>query len=45
LNVKVILHAAADGGFWAEVPARPGCASQGGTMADLIANIREAIAD
>ncbi len=32
-----------EGGFWAEVPALPGCASQGETMDELLANMREAI--
>jgi predicted RNase H-like HicB family nuclease len=44
MNVKVVVHEAEEGGFWAEVPALPGCASQGETMDDLIANMREAIA-
>ena len=44
MKVKVIVHEAEEGGFWAEVPALPGCASQGETMEDVIANVREAIA-
>jgi len=44
MNVKVVVHEATEGGFWAEVPSLPGCASQGETMEELIANIREAIA-
>ena len=44
VNIKVIVHEAEEGGFWAEVPALPGCVSQGDTMDDLIANIRDAIA-
>jgi predicted RNase H-like HicB family nuclease len=44
MDVKVIVHEADEGGFWAEVPALPGCASQGETMDDLVKNIREAIA-
>lgn len=43
MNIKVVVHEAEEGGFWAEVPALPGCASQGETMDELIANIREAI--
>ncbi len=43
MNVKVVVHEAAEGGFWAEVPSLPGCASQAETMEELIANIREAI--
>ncbi len=44
MNIKVIVHDAEEGGFWAEVPALPGCGSQGETIDELIANIREAIA-
>lgn len=43
MNVKIVVHEAEEGGFWAEVPALPGCVSQGETMAELLANVREAI--
>ena len=43
MNIKIVVHEAEEGGFWAEVPALPGCASQGDTMDELIANVREAI--
>jgi len=43
MNVKIVVHAAEEGGFWAEVPALPGCVSQGETMDELLANMREAI--
>jgi predicted RNase H-like HicB family nuclease len=43
MQVKIVVHEAEEGGFWAEVPALPGCASQGDTMDELLANIREAI--
>jgi predicted RNase H-like HicB family nuclease len=39
----VVVHEAEEGGFWAEVPALPGCVSQGEIMDELLANIREAI--
>lgn len=39
----MIVHKAEEGGFWAEVPSIPGCATQGETMAEIEANIREAI--
>ncbi|MCB1884147.1 MAG: type II toxin-antitoxin system HicB family antitoxin [Geminicoccaceae bacterium] len=44
MNIKIVVHEAEEGGFWAEVPALPGCASQGETMDDLLANMREAVA-
>jgi predicted RNase H-like HicB family nuclease len=43
MKVKVIVHEAEEGGFWAEVPAIPGCATQGETFEELEANLREAI--
>ena len=43
MKINVIVHKAEEGGYWAEVPAIPGCATQGETMDTLIANIREAI--
>ena len=38
-----VVHEDPEGGFWAEVPALPGCYSQGETMDELMINIREAI--
>lgn len=39
----IVIHQDPQGGFWAEVPALPGCYSQGETVDELKANIREAI--
>ena len=39
----VVIHQEQDGGFWAEVPALPGCYSQGETVEELIRNVREAV--
>lgn len=43
MKIKAIVHEAEEGGFWAEVPAIPGCASQGETLDELLENLREAI--
>jgi predicted RNase H-like HicB family nuclease len=43
MKLKAIIHEAEEGGFWAEVPARPGCVTQGETMQELEANLHEAI--
>jgi predicted RNase H-like HicB family nuclease len=43
MKFRAIVHEAEEGGFWAEVPAIPGCATQGETMEELRANLREAI--
>ena len=39
----VIIHKAEEGGYWAEVPALPGCFSQGETVEEALKNVREAI--
>ena len=43
MRIKVVVHEAEEGGYWAEVPAIPGCATQGETMEELIHNLDEAI--
>ena len=43
MTLKVLIHKAEEGGYWAEVPALPGCVSQGETVDDVQANVREAI--
>ncbi len=44
MKFKAIIHEAEEGGFWAEVPALPGCSTQGETMEDLAENLKDAIA-
>ena len=41
--IKAIAHKAEEGGYWAEVPALPGCVTQGETIDELRTNLREAI--
>lgn len=43
MQLKIVVHEAEEGGYWAEVPALPGCATQGETLDDLMANVREAV--
>jgi predicted RNase H-like HicB family nuclease len=43
MKLQVVVHKEPVGGYWAEVPALPGCVSQGETLAELKANIHEAI--
>ena len=43
MKLKVIVHEAEEGGFWAEVPSIPGCATQGETFEELLQNLYEAI--
>ena len=43
MKLKVVIHEAEEGGYWAEVPAIPGCATQGDTFEELLTNIYEAV--
>ena len=43
MKLKVIVHEAEEGGYWAEVPSIPGCATQGETFEELLQNIYEAV--
>ena len=43
MKLKVHVHKAEEGGYWAEVPAIPGCATQGDTFEELLQNIYEAV--
>ncbi|MBX6422550.1 type II toxin-antitoxin system HicB family antitoxin [Thermosulfurimonas sp. F29] len=43
MKLKVVIHKAEEGGYWAEVPALPGCATQGETFEELLQNLYEAI--
>ena len=43
MKIKIVIHDAEEGGFWAEVPALPGCLTQAETLDELKANLREAI--
>jgi predicted RNase H-like HicB family nuclease len=43
MKLKVIVHEAEEGGYWAEVPAIPGCATQGDTFDELLKNLYDAV--
>jgi predicted RNase H-like HicB family nuclease len=43
MKIKVIVHEAEEGGYWAEVPSIPGCATQGETFDELLSNFYEAV--
>ena len=43
MKLKVIIHEAEEGGYWAEVPSILGCATQGDTFDELLSNIYEAV--
>jgi predicted RNase H-like HicB family nuclease len=42
VKLKTLIYPAEEGGFWAEVPALPGCVSEGETLEETLANVREA---
>lgn len=43
MKLKVVVHEADKGGYWAEVPAIPGCATQGETFEEILNNLYEAV--
>lgn len=43
MKLKVVVHEAEEGGYWAEVPSIPGCATQGETFEELLQNLYEAV--
>ncbi len=43
MKIKVVVHTAEEGGYWAEVPSIPGCFTQGDSWDELLKNIYEAI--
>jgi len=43
MKLKIVVHEAEEGGFWAEVPAIPGCCTQGETFEELLENLYEAV--
>ena len=43
MKLKAIIHEAEEGGYWAEIPAIPGCATQGDTFEELLQNLYEAV--
>jgi predicted RNase H-like HicB family nuclease len=43
MKLKVIVHDAEEGGYWAEVPSIPGCATQGDSFEELLQNLYEAV--
>lgn len=42
MKLKILVHQAEEGGYWAEVPALPGCVTEGDTLEETLANVREA---
>lgn len=43
MKLKIVVHEAQEGGYWAEVPSIPGCVTQGETFQELLSNLYEAV--
>lgn len=43
MKIQVVIHEAEEGGYWAEVPALPGCVTEGDTQLELMQNLYDAI--
>lgn len=43
MKIRAIIHPAEEGGYWAEVPALPGCITEGETIEEVMANLKDAI--
>jgi len=43
MRLKVVVHEADEGGFWAEVPAIAGVIIEGDTFEELLTNLYEAV--
>ncbi len=43
MKLKVVIHEAEEGGYWAEVPSIPGCVTQGESFDELLTNLYEAV--
>ena len=43
MKIRAIIHPAEEGGYWAEVPALPGCITEGDTIEEVMANLKDAI--
>ena len=42
MKFSIVVHEA-EGGYWAEVPGLPGCATQGESLLELLRNLAEAV--
>ncbi len=43
MKIKAIIHPALEGGYWAEVPALPGCITEGDTLEEVTQNLQDAV--
>jgi len=45
MKLRIVIHDAEESSYWAEVPAIPGCATQGETFEELLQDLYEAVQD
>ena len=43
MKLRILVHEADEGGYWAEAPSIPGCATQGDSLEELLESVREAV--
>ncbi|BAI88295.1 type II toxin-antitoxin system HicB family antitoxin [Arthrospira platensis NCB002] len=43
MKINAIIHPAEEGGYWAEVPALPGCITEGDTLEEVTQNLKDAV--
>ncbi|MFZ4556542.1 MAG: type II toxin-antitoxin system HicB family antitoxin [Pseudanabaena sp.] len=43
MKISAVIHPAEEGGYWAEVPALPGCITEGDNLDEVIENLQDAI--
>ena len=43
MKLRILVHEAEEGGYWAEVPSIPGCVTQGDSLEVFLENMREAV--
>jgi len=43
MKIRAIIHPAEEGGYWAEVPALPGCITEGDSIEEVMANLKDAM--
>ena len=43
MKLQVVIREAEEGGYWAEAPSIPGCATQGESFQELLTNLYDAV--
>ncbi len=43
MKISAVIHSAEEGGYWAEVPALPGCITEGDNLDEVMKNLQDAI--